>query len=134
MFVENRYPRKKNSTPVPRSRWLAGMVAGQLLGFAVAVAVVAPVLPAAILASTLAGGVLGGIAASKLKTKPLEDRPIPVRVFQALVHTSMKLNDMILEKEFERVASGGGERDRRAMKAQPKLAVPPPAPPKFGRM
>jgi hypothetical protein len=131
MFMKNHYPRKKNSAPVPRSRWLAGMVAGQLLGFAVALVIAAPIVPVAVLASTVAGGLLGGIAGASLKSKPVEDRYVQKYVFVPLLHRNDKLNDNIKEEFQDVAATGGGERDRRAMKAELKLAPPAPAPPRM---
>jgi hypothetical protein len=111
------------------------MVVGQLLGFAAALLVIGPAASVAVLAMTLAGGVLGGFVGARLRPKqPVRDKAIRAYFVEALTATSKKLGEMIIREEFESASSG--ERDRRAMKAQPqlKLAVTPPAPPKMGGM
>jgi hypothetical protein len=121
--------------PLSSNRWVAGMVAGQLLGLAAAVLSGGSV--PAVLGMILIGGLLGGMAARQKPKKaavPRRDKHIRAYVFQALAETSKKLDEIIIDEEFNG-AAGGGESDRRAMKtATPKLNIPMPAPPKMGGM
>ena len=126
----------KNFAVQASKRWVSGMLAGQLLGFAVAVLLGAS-MPS-LLAAILIGGTVGGMKATQQKSRkvaPRRDKRIRAHVFEALAETSKKLDEMIIDEEFNGAASAG-ESDRRAMKATPapKLAVAPPAPPKMGGM
>ena len=119
-----------------RSGALGGMVIGQLLGFGIAFLLGASV--PSLLAAILIGGAVGGMKRTQPKSRkaaPRRDKRIRAYVFEALAETSKKLDEMIIDEEFNGAASAG-ESDRRAMKTAPapKLAVAPPAPPKMGGM
>lgn len=116
--------------------WIAGMIAGQLLTFAAAILLKEsmPAMLALVLTGSIVGGIMGTLQKAKKAPAPLRDKRIRAHVFEALTITSKKLDEIIIDEQFNGAA--GSESDRRAMKqeAKPKLAPPMPAPPKMGGM
>lgn len=126
----------RNFTAASRS-WLPGMVTGLVAGFGLTILLGGsmPTLMAALLVCGFVGS-MKHTPRSAIQAAPLKDKNIRNYVFQALIETSRKLEEIIkIDEEFNAAAStGGGEKDRRAMKAQPQLKVAQPAPPKMGGM
>jgi len=126
----------RNFTVASRN-WVPGMVTGMAAGLGVTVLLAGSV--PTLMASLLIGGVVGSLKSATRKAvhiAPVKDTHIRNHVFQALIDTSRKLDEIInIDEEFNAASSaGGGEKDRRAMKAQPQLKVAAPPPPKMGGM
>jgi hypothetical protein len=122
---------------VASHNWVPGMVKGMAAGLGIAVLLAGSV--STLMATLLIGGVVGSLKSATRKAvqiAPIQDTNIRNYVFQALIDTSRKLDEIInIDEEFNAASStGGGEKDRRAMKAQPQLKVAQPAPPKMGGM